>query len=119
MLKNVTWQTLDHAVDFDSPFRVYENGVIETCIGQHAPDLFNGELETGSGWDFIDGYSGQDRYAGPIMHDSEYLGGQMARDVLANPGIYCLVPAYYDDEDNAGETFIEGWALLIKDETES
>jgi hypothetical protein len=111
-VQTVTAETLSDALEFDSPFRVYEGGKIGDGDGIYAPELMDDEL-IGDGWVFLSGYSGQDGYSGPIMHSSEYLGGQMAQDVLDEPGLYCMVPAYYtNDEDPADGPFIEGWALL-------
>ena len=63
------------------------------------------ELSTDK-WELLDGYSGQDRYSGPIMHASEYVGGRMERDILATPGVYvALVDYCLDDSDP------EGWAV--------
>jgi hypothetical protein len=111
-MQSVTAETLSDAVEFDSPFRVYEGGKIGDAEDIYAPELMDGEL-LGDGWAFISGYSGQDGYSGPIMHSSEYLGGKMAQDVLDEPGLYCMVPAYYtNDEDPADGPFIEGWTLV-------
>lgn len=124
----VTPATLNDLVEFNVPFRVLDDGTVlrfvpdvwspaegdEIIDGQPAPD----------GWEYVDGYSGQYGYSGPVMHASEYLGGRMARDVLAEPGVYCVVEitgdwpdqgedGNYLDED--GEIVAEpwaGWALL-------
>lgn len=89
-MTKATADTLHHLTDFDSPFRIAK------------------------GAEFINGFSGQDRYAGPIMHESEYLGGGMAQYVLDNPGVYALVAAYYAPEDETEDSApeIHGWALV-------
>lgn len=105
---------LNALTEFDCPFRVDDAGNVTTRVdGVWAPPVWHveGEREPeieGDGWAFVDGYSGQDRYSGPVMHASEYLGGQMARDVLAEPGIYvlCVVEDMDDPENPAG------WVLL-------
>lgn len=116
-LKNLTVvdrETLNGAVEFDSPFRIVgqmQDGrtVIENPLdGVHAPDVMLWVDKSGSGvgeeeidnvawnlpqdkWEVVNGYSGQYGYSGPTMHASEFLGGGMARDVLENVGaVYVL-----------------------------
>lgn len=76
------------------------------------------------GWEFIDGYSGQEGYSGPVMHHSEYVGGAMERDILAEPGVYTavVVDCLTDDDYPDGvpeDVEIEpaGWAVLRRKET--
>ena len=117
-MTEVTAATLNRAVEFDSPFRVNDDGTITTSLPDvYAPECYVpvdddgqecGPPETWVGWSFVGGWSGQQSYSGPIMHPSEYLGGAMARWVLETPGVYvvCAVETDDDDEDAAG------WALL-------
>lgn len=112
-----TPDTLNRLVDFHSPFVVHEDGTISDAPGIYAPDLFHvdGEREpegAGHKWEYVDGYSGQYRYSGPVMHASEQLAGGMARDVLETPGTYvlCVVECWPDDEDEEPEP--AGWVLL-------
>ena len=108
----VTAHDLDDHVEFDGPFTIDENGMLSRS-DVWAPSVYHvdGEREPdidGTGWEFVDGYSGQFRYSGPAMHPSEYLGGGMARDVLDTPGTYVLcVVEDLDDMDNPA-----GWVLL-------
>jgi hypothetical protein len=100
------YAALSHLMEFDCPIEVHADGrVTDGPAGVYAPDLYDDELDTsgpvGNGWgawELLDGYSGQDRYAGPIMHDSEFIGGGMARDILDQPGVYVAVAAYYSAE---------------------
>ena len=48
------------------------------------------------------------------MHNSEYLGGGMLRDMLGDPGIYVQVPCYWIGEvkGTKRDPSIEGWMLL-------
>jgi hypothetical protein len=49
---------------------------------------------------------------GPIMHNSEYIGGTMEADIRATPGVYvALVNDDIDDPEHA-----EGWAVARKTE---
>lgn len=116
-MQKVTAETLNNAVDFDAPFRVSEGGFISREDGLYAPEMFLNEefSEQGDKWELISGFSGQDSYAGPIMHSSEYLGGAMAQYVLDNPGVYVLMAAQWEDEETPySETdgyYTEGWIL--------
>jgi hypothetical protein len=87
---------LSHLMDFDSPITVHEDGTVtHGPANVYAPDLTDDEL-SGEGWElFTHGYSGQHGYSGPIMHDSEFIGGGLARDILGQPGTYVAVVAYW------------------------
>lgn len=78
----------------------------------YAPELFDNELDSDR-WELLNGYSGQDRYAGPIMHNSEFIGGRMERDILNDIGgtYVALVSNYPPDDDSDGELVSEGWAV--------
>jgi hypothetical protein len=110
-----TLESLSRDVEFDQVFEVHADGSVTIRHDLYAPDLTDGELESRSGWTLVNGYSGQDRYSGPIMHVSEYLGGRMAQDVLDTPGIYAMIPAYYSNEDgDESEPWtIDGWAVAV------
>jgi hypothetical protein len=98
--------------DFEHPFRVTERGTIaDDVAGIYAPHVLDERVESTS-WEPVTGYSGQDRYAGPVMHDSEYLGDGMLRDMLANPGIYVQVACFWSGEENDEGPSSDGWMLL-------
>jgi hypothetical protein len=103
-------------MEFDHPVRVEADGsVTERVPGVYAPESIievdkDEQISDATeatwldslrrqGWEPIDGYSSQYRYSGPIMHASESIGGQLERDILAEPGVYvvvsveCLPPA--------------------------
>lgn len=65
------------------------------------------------GWHLLNGHSRQDGYSGPIMHESEYIGGSMAHDILANPGHYAAVTV--TGLSPSGEDDIVGWAVAYRD----
>jgi hypothetical protein len=100
-------------VEFDVPFTVHVDGTVSLALSEHAPDLLDEHLS--SGWTPITGYSGQHGYRGPIMHNSEFLGGRMASDTLAEPGTYVIVAAHWSALEDDGDTDIEGWMLARKD----
>lgn len=97
---------LNDVMEFDHVVMVRDDGTVtDGPAGVYAPELFDGEL-MGEGWELLDGYSGQYRYSGPIMHSSEYIGGSMERDILAEPGMYVALVDYPSDD---GEP--DGWAV--------
>lgn len=81
--------------------------------GVYAPSVYSyggGDVEIdGSGWEFWStGRSGQHSYRGPVMHPSEQLSGGLARDLLAEPGVYTVTEAMDpEDMDN-----LVGWVVL-------
>lgn len=111
----VTPDELNGVMEFDHVIRVNADGSVDDSVSgvyapeAHDPDPSDTEL---NGWTLLNGYSGQYGYAGPWLHNSEFIGGGLARDILATPGLYVAVYATYtDEEDPDGETFIEGWAV--------
>jgi hypothetical protein len=118
---------LNDIMEFEHVIRVDENGDVHEDVPSTretwAPELYHEDVHPGddlrtavapAGWEFLNGYSGQDRYPGPIMHSSEYIGGALERDILAEPGIYVavVVECYPEDEDDYPEP--SGWAVLRK-----
>lgn len=104
---------LCHRAEFDYPFRITDTSFEDGLTDVWAPSLCDDELDS-EGWEFVNGYSGQYRYSGPIMHNSEFLGGRMALDVLDTPGVYVCVIANWspDEDDDEDSDTAEGWALL-------
>ena len=119
----VTAEELNTSVEFNIPFIVNEDGTVEMS-GNFGPDevigglLEDGEIYVGEKWSvWSHGYTGQDRYSGPALHNSEQLSGRMAEDLLNEPGEYCLceVGWEYDEHDleyDDGELYYEGWVVL-------
>jgi hypothetical protein len=102
---NVTRENLNTVMDFDHVVRVHADGTVTDAPEVMAPSLHADELDS-PGWTLLDGYSGQYSYAGPIMHNSEYIGGRMADDILSTPGVYVAL-VNYDADGGDGE----GWAV--------
>lgn len=80
---------------------------------------FSEEILAGlpEGWAPMRGYTGQ-YGVGPdsfLMHESEFVGGNMARDILTTPGLYVaiVVDGMLDDED--AETEPVGWMVARAD----
>ena len=119
-------QYLGDIMDFDSVIEVDDAGRVQFRPEAYAPDVY----ETDSGiavdgapaWTLMDGYSRQDRYAGPVMHESEFIGGRIAEDILDTPGIYVAVVVYDYTEDaldnNDGNGPIVGWAIATRETVE-
>ena len=104
------------SVEFDTPFIVRPGGTIEPAPAVYAPSVFHDD-ETdvtvdGPDWRPLRGYTGQYGYSGAVMHPSEYLGGRLAADILAEPGVYVVVAVEVmpDDDDDSPEP--AGWAVL-------
>jgi hypothetical protein len=102
-------------MEFDHVITVHEDGSItDGPQSLYAPTLEDEELDDRR-WSFFSaGYSGQYGYSGPIMHNSEYIGGRLADDIIATPGIYAAVVAYWtnDDPDDDAGSDSEGWAIV-------
>lgn len=125
----VTAEELNTSVEFNSPFIVNEDGTV-MMSDNSAPDEVIGGYETDEGayvhelyvdgnWvPWSHGYTGQDRYSGPILHNSEQLSGRMAEDLLSEPGEYCICEVSwennYEPEDiNYDDPLeVEGWVVL-------
>ena len=145
--QKVTAETLNSAIEFDVPFKIIRTldtgeTVIADTNGVYAPIVHLFVDKNGNGvyeeeiddrpwndspyWEAINGYSGQQGYSGPTMHTSEYLGGNMARDVLADIGATYIMsvvecfPNWNATEEEEEEMEIRdnpaGWMLLkLKD----
>ena len=100
--------SLNDQMEFDCVVEVKPDGSVVDAPNVYGPSLYDDELE-GSEWTLMDGYSGQFGYSGPIMHDSEFIGGGLERDILAQPGYYVALVNYSLDDDEP-----EGWAVAYK-----
>lgn len=99
---------LNEIMEFDHVIEVHEDGTITDRNDIYAPELYDGELVDES-WSLLNGFSGQDRYAGPIMHQSEFIGGGMERYIRETPGIYVALVDYSLDDSEP-----EGWAVAYR-----
>ena len=103
---------LNEIMEFDHVIRVNGAGAISAVPEIYAPSSLDGEIDSDKWEFFTTGYSGQDRYNGPWMHNSEYIGGRLEDDILATPGVYVSIVGYYLPEDDSEELDVEGWAIL-------
>jgi hypothetical protein len=100
---------LNRVMEFDHVIEVHEGGHVTERDDIYPPELIDDEI-MGDGWSLLNGYSGQYGYRGPIMHSSEFIGGGMARDILATPGVYVALVAYSTDGDEP-----DGWAVATRE----
>lgn len=90
---------LNKAMEFDHVIRVFVDGTFgDAEQGVYAPEVYvecsdDGQVTgepVAEGWDLMTGYSGQYGCSGPIMHASEYVGGRLERDIMAESGLYVV-----------------------------
>jgi hypothetical protein len=122
--KTVTPDTLNSVMEFDHVIEVHADGTVSDAPGIRelwAPELTNERLDMAApGWSLLSGYTGQ-QGGGNIMHNSEFIGGQLARDILAAPGYYVAIVANWlteedeEGEDVEGSDTVEGWAVAFKE----
>lgn len=112
---------LDHVIEVVTP------GFVRPRADIYAPTVTGEDGPEDAAWQPLKGYSSQG--SGIInqaenwhMHDCESIGGQLALDILANPGIYVAVWITWDpdtcdeDADEYGdEPTIEGWCVLFQE----
>lgn len=114
---------LNRIMEFDHVIQVLDNGtVVDGPPGIYAPEFHNDELSgyfrngVADVWEqFSAGYTGQYGVATP-MHDSEFIGGRLERDIIDTPGTYAAVVCYWDctcesEVGECNEDHAEGWAV--------
>ncbi len=116
-------------MQFDHVIQVHEDGSITEPEGIWAPDVLvcadgdgsileeheNVMLETlrESGWDLLSGFTSQFLYFGPIMHQSEFIGGALEAHIRETPGYYTAVVVYTDEDSDDN---IAGWAVAYRED---
>jgi len=117
---------LNAMMEFDHVIQVHADGsVTDAPKSVHAPEsVYDDSLESvylGDDWSLLTGYTGQYGYNGPTMHPSEFIGGGLARDILAQPGYYVALLSCADDTDDpeADDDNLAGWAVAFKESDES
>lgn len=113
--RKLTMRPLNEIMEFDRVIEVLEDGTVADTTGVWAPEMWNDKLDSAD-WQLMYGYSGQWGYSGPTMHDSEYIGGGLERDILAEPGVYVALLSYddcdeCDDTDDCNCDLAHGWAV--------
>lgn len=118
---------LNAKMEVDHVIRVREGGIVDDAPGIHAPEVYvdtdsDGQILNehersmidtvrASGWELLTGWTRQYGYNGPVMHSSEFVGGNLAEHILGTPGLYCVVSVEtLDDSENAA-----GWAVAFRE----
>lgn len=131
-------ESLNDRMEIGHVIEVHRDGTVTDATGVAAPTLLDDELDSQLWTFFSAGYSGQHGYNGPIMHDSEYIGGALERDILAHPGYYAAVESGYSHSADCGTPdldhvpnekcgypeadfyeYAEGWAVVFKPSAET
>lgn len=137
-------ETLNETMAFDHVIRVDERGGVSEPSWVREPggayvhtEGAEPELEQrpGDGWSMLSGWTGQYSYNGPVMHNSEFIGGGLAEHIRQNPGYYVALTVSYvgtgetncekcgaesgewctDDCEGDRETLIEGWVVAFRE----
>lgn len=125
--QTVAVDQLDDVMEFDHVIQVHEDGTVSGPVPDlYAPDLYAINDGDGShtaqtdpelcrqaraaGWTLESGWTGQYSYSGPCMHESEFIGGGLARYILATPGYWVAVVVYEDDDSEPS-----CWALAYRE----
>jgi len=127
--KQVTAENLNSVMEFDHVLHI-ANGIAEDVAESFYFEVTQFKLEDGrweteyilpEGWQVMRGYTGQHGYNGPDMHNSEFIGGGMARDILEAPGLYVALAISASCgglEDGCAEDDCtcegEGWVVAYK-----
>lgn len=115
MMTMVDHANLNDVMEFDHVIEVRGDGTVIARPDVYAPNLYDDDFEPGTtGWALLNGYSGQHGYSGPMMHQSEFIGGRMARDILDTPGVYVALVNYTLEEDADGEWYPTEWAVAYR-----
>lgn len=104
---------LNDVMDFDHVIEVREDGsVTDAEAGIYAPTVTDERCDDDR-WALLAGFTGQHGYRGPIMHNSEFIGGALADAILTVPGIYVAVVAHWspDNYDDGVPDTDEGWCV--------
>lgn len=126
-------QSLDDLMQIDHVVRVHPDGTVTDRIkGVYAPMLDMSCLDDDCGsilkeheddyrrqaqaqnWDLMFGYSGQQGGAHSFnMHQSEFIGGRMERDIRERPGLYVALAIEVYPE-GAEESESAGWCVAYR-----
>ena len=110
---------LNDIMEFEHVIEIHEDGSISEPSGVYAPDYRNDVVTDPKWFNYAKGYTGQYGGSSP-MHNSEFIGGSLARDIMDDPGIYVAVVCDWDCDDDCeldeyGECqadHAEGWTVL-------
>lgn len=120
-IRTVSSDDLSEHMEFDHVIFSFGNGRIADVVGIWAPS-FTQFQEHGawteaenddpdSPWSLMHGYTGQHGYSGPWMHESEFIGGRMARDILSTPGLFVAIYPSLIANDPEEDSEADTWAV--------
>lgn len=124
MLESLAQQI--NAVELDSAFTltVFDAGVARLSFpdGMYAPDVYHSEENDveifDDGWEALTGFTGQDGYNGAVNHASEFVGREIARELVRlaedEPQTYVMVTVEVASEVEGRDAIPAGWAILRK-----
>lgn len=115
----------DHVIEVHggiaSDSNVYATSPVEVSIELDADGSVTAEAEADmiqsvkdKGWELLTGYTGQYSYNGPMMHQSEFIGGRMAHDILSTDGYYVAIYPYYHTADPDEDVEPDTWMVAHK-----
>lgn len=117
-------------MEFDHVIRVHEDGSI-THPDVYAPEVYmdatwdeHGDAHTSDqddrdmitylktqGWDVLTGWTGQYSYNGPVMHESEFIGGRLEEHIRETPGMYVRLAVEITPPGEDSESEYIGWIV--------
>lgn len=107
--------------DFDCPYTINPDGTVEYDWEDPSPyyvELVDGELEYEGAdkWEAVEGFSNQQGYGGPVMHESEGYSEGMVKAMhdSGKPQTYVHTEVWSKGEDDDPES--AGWVLFRKKE---
>lgn len=116
MVSTPNRHNLTEIMSFDHVIEVHPDGTVTEPETVWAPEVSvsggnyrrpDVDARPSEPWQLVNGFSGQYLYSGPIMHNSETIGGALADHILETPGYYCaVVVTDLDSDDEAA-----GWAV--------
>lgn len=125
-------RTLNDIMEFDHIIHVDWNGyVTEPDKDEKGKSLWAPEVEflpgdwemgtradvyVGGEWEAMMGCTGQYGYNGPIMHESEFIGGGMERRILETPGYYVCAVVEKDYDEETDDRELVGWVCLYRED---
>lgn len=103
----------DHVVRVDADGEMQDTLLTTTPI--YAPEVYiDGDItpvvESQQDWALVRGKSNQQGYSGPIMHPSEFISDTWGKEILSEPGYYCVTEVR--DLSSNGEEPV-GWVLAF------
>jgi hypothetical protein len=108
---NVSDDSIPEEIKLHAPESVYLD---LDSDGQSLDDDYHG---VSTDWTPLQGFTGQDRYDGPTMHTSEFIGGRIEDYIRENVGYYVAV-AVDCFPDNGEDSEAMGWAVFHREASE-